>query len=44
MREHEIQMILKWIGATNGQRLITEEMLRQAIGHAYQMGFTDGRQ
>lgn len=44
MREHEIQMILKWIGAADHQRLITEEMIRQAIHYAYQIGVTDGRQ
>lgn len=44
MREHEIQLILTWIGAADTQRLITEEMVRQAINYAYQMGFTDGRQ
>lgn len=44
MREHEITLILSWIGAGNGERLITEAMLRQAIAYAYQMGVTDGRQ
>lgn len=44
MRESEIQLILKWIGASSDDRLLTEEMLRQAIQYAYQMGVTDGRQ
>ena len=43
MREHEIQMILKWVGlAKDG--LITESMLRDAINYAYNMGYTDGSQ
>lgn len=44
MREHEIKMILNWIGAGDGTRLITEAMLRQAIDYAYRMGYTDGSQ
>jgi hypothetical protein len=44
MREHEIQMILNWIGAGDDTRLITEDMIRQAIHYAYQMGYTDGSQ
>lgn len=44
MREHEIQLIHKWIGAIGEHRLITEETLRQAIQYAYQMGVTDERQ
>lgn len=43
MREHEIQMILKWIGLPK-DGLITEGMLRDAINYAYNMGYTDGSQ
>ena len=43
MREHEIQMILKWIGLSN-DGLITEAMLIDAINYAYKMGYTDGSQ
>ncbi len=43
MREHEIQLILKWIGYQQGG-LITEQMVRDAIKYAYDMGFSDGRQ
>ena len=43
MREHEIAMILKWIGL-KGDGLITEEMLLNAIKYAYDMGYTDGSQ
>ena len=43
MREHEIGLILKWIGWKPGTE-ITEEMLRAAIRYAYQMGHTDGSQ
>lgn len=43
MREHEIEMILKWVGWIPGTE-ITEEMLRAAIRYAYQMGYTDGSQ
>lgn len=43
MREHEIEQILKWIGFYPGA-LVTEQMLRDAIGYAYSMGHTDGNQ
>lgn len=43
MREHELQMILQWIGLQAG-KVITEQMLRDAINYAYQAGFTDGSQ
>lgn len=44
MREHEITQILKWIGFYPGALIITEQMLRDAIGYAYSMGYTDGSQ
>lgn len=43
MREHEIQLILTWIGFKPGG-LITEKMIRDAIYYAYQNGLTDGHQ
>lgn len=43
MREHEIQMILTWIGFRPGA-IITEKMILDAIHYAYQNGLTDGRQ
>ena len=43
MREHEIQLILKWIGL-HKDAPITEGMLRDAINYAYNMGHTDGSQ
>lgn len=42
MREHELQMILLWIGLQQG-KLITEQMLRDAINYAYNAGLTDGK-
>jgi hypothetical protein len=41
MREHEIQLILQWVGYRAGS-VITEQMLRDAIGYAHSMGYTDG--
>lgn len=41
MREHEIQMILKWIGYRQ-DGLVTEKMIRDAIYYAHNMGYTDG--
>lgn len=41
MREHEIQLILKWIGYRQGG-LVTEQMIRDAINYAHKMGYTDG--
>lgn len=43
MREHEIQMILKWIGICQDGSF-TEQMVRDAIIYAYKMGVTDGSQ
>lgn len=43
MREHELQLILKWVGFTEG-KLITEQMLRDAVNYAYNIGYTDGSQ
>lgn len=43
MREHELQLILKWIGYSQGV-LVTEQMVRDAINYAYKMGVTDGSQ
>lgn len=43
MREHELQLILEWIGLRQ-DGLISEQMVRDAIKYAYDMGFTDGRQ
>lgn len=40
MREHEIQMILTWIGFRPGV-VITEQMIREAIRYAYQNGYSD---
>lgn len=41
MREHEIQLILKWICFRQGSS-VTEQMLRDAIEYAHKMGYTDG--
>jgi hypothetical protein len=41
MREHDIQQILKWVGYRPGGA-VTEQMLRDAISYAHQMGYTDG--
>lgn len=40
MREHELQLILKWVGL-QPNKLITEQMILDAM--QYDMGFTDGR-
>lgn len=41
MREHEIRQILHWIGYRPGGT-VTEQMLRDAIDYAFQIGYTDG--
>lgn len=41
MREHEIQLILKWIGVCQ-DGTYTEQMVRDAIDYAWRMGYTDG--
>ena len=41
MREHEIQLILQWVGYRAGG-VVTEQMLRYAINYAHGMGYTDG--
>jgi hypothetical protein len=43
MRDHELSLILKWIGWIPGTP-VTEQMLLSAIQYAYDMGLTDGRQ
>lgn len=41
MREHELKLILKWVGFVEG-KTVTEKMIRDAINYAYSMGYTDG--
>jgi hypothetical protein len=41
MRDHEIKLILKWVGFREGAA-VTKEMLVAAIQYAHQMGYTDG--
>ena len=43
MRDHEINLILKWIGF-NGLNLVDRQMIVAAINYAYRMGYTDGGQ
>jgi len=43
MREHDVQSILKWIGFKPGM-VVTEQMIRDAIKYAFDMGYTDGSQ